>query len=212
MDIPIDYTPGWIRPEAADASFIRLWDELAWVRHDGVPRREYYVHAEDKPYSYGLAAYARTYESQPMHRELLIIWMGAEALCGHGFDTCFLNGYDDGKDHLGWHSDDSPEMDDARPILIVTLGAEREIWFRKRPELVAAEMEKFTNENWGLGPEAYDERKEKLSAITKLKLGHGSLCVMKPGMQDTHQHRIPKSSENTCGPRISMTFRGYVPQ
>ncbi len=45
--------------------------------------------------------------------------------------------------------------------------------------------------------------------ITKLKLGHGSLCLMQPGMQDTHQHRIPKAGFQ-CGERISLTFRGYV--
>jgi alkylated DNA repair dioxygenase AlkB len=209
MTVPTEYTPAWIRPEAADAAFIRLWDELAWVRHPGVPRREYYVHAADRPYAYGIAAYARTYESQPMHPELLKIWMKAEAQFGHAFETCFLNGYEDGKDFLGWHSDDSPEMDDARPILIVTFGAEREIWFRKRPELVKAEMEKFCDEYWGLGPEAYDLHAEKLAEVTRLRLGHGSLCEMKPGMQDTHQHRIPKG-DREYGPRISLTFRGYV--
>lgn len=184
-DIPIKYTTGWIRPEAADEAFIRLWDELEWVRHPGVPRREYYVHAEDRPYSYGLAAYARTYESQPMHPELLKIWMYAEAYHRCAFETCFLNGYEDGKDFLGWHADDSPEMDDNRPILIVTFGAEREIWFRKN----------------GAGP----------SEREALRLEHGSLCEMKPGMQDTHQHRIPKG-DREYGPRISLTFRGYVAQ
>lgn len=190
---PIIYTENWLREEAADASFIRLWDELAWVRHDKVPRREYYVHALDKPYSYGLAEYARTYESQPMHPTLLQIWMKAEAQYGHAFETCFLNGYEDGKDFLGWHSDNSPEMDDARPILIVTLGAEREIWFRVRPELL--------RDGWG---------GEHTVPVEKLTLGHGSLCEMKPGMQDTHQHRIPKAGFENCGPRISLTFRGYV--
>lgn len=184
-DIPIKYTPGWIRPEAADEAFIRLWDELDWVRHPGVPRYEYYVHADNKPYSYGLAAYARTYESQPMHPTLLRIWMKAESQFGHAFETCFLNGYEDGKDFLGWHADDSPEMDDARPILIVTFGAEREIWFRKN----------------GAGT---GEREA-------LRLGHGSLCEMQPGMQNSHQHRIPKG-DREYGPRISLTFRGYVPQ
>ena len=193
METPIIYTPNWLREEAADAAFIRLWDELAWVRHDKVPRREYYVHALDQPYSYGKAEYARTYVSQPMHPELLKIWMKAEAQFGHAFETCFLNGYEDGKDFLGWHSDDSPEMDDFRSILIVTLGAEREIWFRPRPELL--------RDGWG---------GEHTVPVEKLTLGHGSLCEMKPGMQDTHQHRIPKAGFENCGPRISMTFRGYV--
>lgn len=211
MNVPIEYTPGWIRPEAADSAFIQLWDELAWVRHPGVPRREYYVHAEDKPYAYGLAAYARTYESQPMHPELLKIWMKAEAQFGHAFETCFLNGYEDGKDFLGWHSDDSPEMDDARPILIVTFGAEREIWFRMRPQEVAAHIAKFKETHPGFGAEAIESYEAGLHEVAKLRLGHGSLCAMKPGMQDTHQHRIPKG-DREYGPRISLTFRGYVGQ
>jgi alkylated DNA repair dioxygenase AlkB len=181
--IPVEYTPNWVRSEAADECFIRLWDELAWVRHPGVPRREYYVHVDNKPYSYGLAAYARTYEAQPMHDTILKLWMMAESQFQCAFETCFLNGYEDGKDFLGWHADDSPEMDDTRPILIVTFGAEREIWFRKN----------------GAGP----------GDRVPLRLGHGSLCVMKPGMQDTHQHRIPKG-DREYGPRISLTFRGYV--
>lgn len=210
METPIIYTPNWLREEAADAAFIQLWDELAWVRHDKVPRREYYVHAADKPYSYGIAEYARTYESQPMHPVLLQIWMKAEAQYGHAFETCFLNGYEDGKDFLGWHSDNSPEMDDARPILIVTLGAEREIWFRRNSSEIDAQIEKFKSQHPDFGPEAYESFAANLSEVDKLKLGHGSLCEMKPGMQDTHQHRIPKAGFENCGPRISLTFRGYV--
>lgn len=211
--IPVRYTPEWIRPEAADEAFIRLWDELAWVRHPGVPRREYYVNVLDKQYSYGLAAYARTYEAQPMHETLLKIWMKAEAQFGHAFETCFLNGYDDGKDHLGWHADDSPEMDDARPILIVTFGAEREIWFRKNSseveQLVVADPA-YRLRGGVMDADELQELRSRYNEVAKLRLGHGSLCEMKPGMQDTHQHRIPKSSENVCGPRISLTFRGYV--
>ena len=114
-----------------------------------------------------------------------MIWELAELYAGYEFDVCFLNGYENGRDHLGWHADDSPEMDDARPIAIVSLGAEREIWFRD-----------IRSYETGINPE-------------KLLLGNGSLCLMQPGMQDTHQHRIPKSPRHDCGPRISFTFRGY---
>lgn len=74
-------------------------------------------------------------------------------------------------------------MDASRPIAIVSFGVEREIWFRPI---------------------------NSVNEITKLKLQHGSLCVMAPGMQDTHQHRIPKAGFQ-CGERISLTFRGYKP-
>lgn len=97
-------------------------------------------------------------------------------------EVCFLNGYENSRDHLGWHSDDSPKMDDSRPIAIVTLGAEREINFAPLIDL---------------------------SDVTRLKLESGSLCVMAPGMQDSHAHKIPKAGFE-CGPRISLTFRGFV--
>lgn len=72
-----------------------------------------------------------------------------------------------------------------RPIAVVSLGAEREIWFKPQ------------------GSKGLDE-------VDKLLLKNGSICVMAPGMQDTHYHRIPKHPE-PCGHRISLTFRGYVP-
>lgn len=78
-------------------------------------------------------------------------------------------------------------MDDDRPIAIVSLGVEREIWFRSI-----------------LGTNS----KPSYGEIEKVILQHGSLCLMSPGMQDTHQHRIPKASFQ-CGERISLTYRGY---
>lgn len=185
---PIVYEAGWMSREEADAAFTALWEGLAWVRHDKVPRREYYVNVFGQPYSYGRPEYARVYEPQPLIYPLYELFAKVNHRCGR-FETVFLNGYEDGSDFLGWHSDDSPEMDDARPIVILTLGAEREIWFRERPELAA--------------------NLDAVNDVHKLKLGHGSMCTMLPGMQDTHQHRIPKAGF-VCGPRISLTFRGYV--
>jgi alkylated DNA repair dioxygenase AlkB len=72
-------------------------------------------------------------------------------------------------------------MDDKRPIATISLGVEREIWFRPNNS----------------------------TDITKVLLGNGSLCLMLPGMQETHQHRIPKAPFH-CGERISLTFRGYI--
>jgi alkylated DNA repair dioxygenase AlkB len=162
--------------------FTRLWNELAWQRRGVTPRREYYSNDIAVPYAYGKEEFSRSYEPQPWHPVMLEIRDKLQALTGTVFEVCFLNGYENNRDQLGWHADDSPEMDDARPIAIVSLGAEREIMFR---------------------PQADRE------AVTKLKLGHGSLCLMAAGMQDTHYHRIPKAGFE-CGPRISLTFRGYV--
>src|SRR5262249_3664707 len=118
-----------------------------------------------------------------------------EAFLDTQFDVCFLNRYHNQSDQLGWHSDDSPEMDDERPIVTVSLGVEREIWFRPIP--IAPPPDKMLT------------HLDIHRTVQKQKLGHGSILVMKPGMQDAWQHRIPKASF-TCGERISLTFRGYV--
>lgn len=160
----------------------RLVNDLDWTRRGNTPRLEYYVSKLGLPYTYGVSTYAREYLSQPSHIVIENIEEALRDTTGASYEVCFLNRYEDQSDHLGWHSDNSPEMDDNRPICIISLGVEREIWFRP------------TGSN--------DE-------VTKLKLGHGSLCIMPAGMQDTHQHRIPKSG-SICGRRISLTYRGYT--
>lgn len=181
MNAPIQYVPGFV-PDP-DEAFKRLRDELAWEHRDA-PRHEYYCNDFPKPYVYGRDRGRRLYEPRPYHPVILSIRKKLEEFAGATFEVCFLNRYLNQSDHLGWHADDSPEMDDARPIATVSLGVEREIWFRLKD---------------GAEPRI----------VEKIKLGNGSLCLMAAGMQDTHQHRIPKASIQ-CGERISLTFRGYV--
>jgi len=186
--IPITYMPNFVA--SPDGVFDRLWNELDWIRHDKVPRREYYCNAFKKPYTYGTPPYERTYQPQTWHPLIIALQDLLLQKVGTPFEVCFLNGYENQSDQLGWHSDNSPEMDDNRPIAIISLGVEREIWFREiPPPRITRDVVPYPT--------------------AKLKLEHGSLCLMEPGMQDTHQHQIPKSSF-MCGERISLTFRGYV--
>lgn len=184
MKAPVVYIPDFVENPSMACAI--LMQELDWVHADGgkVPRREYYNHAQGLPYSYGQGPYARTYESQKDHFIINIIrcklWNHFKFREDEDFDVVFLNLYMDHRDHLGWHADDSPEMDDEYPIVTVSLGARREIWFR----------DNATKE------------------VETLMLENGSAAIMLPGMQDTHQHRIPKS-DRLCGPRISLTFRVY---
>jgi len=180
MHAPINYFSQFVvKP---DHVFEGLQKDLEWQRRGSTPRSEYYVNLLGPiPYTYGVGAGVREYLPQSSHPYIDEMFTDLQKITGVEFDVCFLNRYHNQSDHLGWHADDSPEMDDARPIAIVSLGVSREIWFRDNSEL----------------------------KVEKLKLEHGSLCLMKPGMQDTHQHRIPKAGF-LCGERISLTFRGYV--
>lgn len=190
--IPITYLPGFSDMTTANALFETLRDDLDWVRHDKTPRSEYYANVAGTPYTYGTPPFARTYQAQPWTVGLVMLRQMAEKAAGCKFDVVFLNRYHDQTDHLGWHADDSPEMDDERPIAIISLGVERDIWFR--------------------GNDPASRSKPGFSAAlghAGLKLEHGSMCLMHAGMQDTHQHRIPKAGFQ-CGERISLTFRGLA--
>ncbi len=162
--------------------FEELWKGLEWERRGSTPRREYYANDVAVPYVYGKGAGVRQYLPRPWHPRMRELQALLESHCHTSFEVCFLNGYEDQSDHLGWHADDSPEMDDERPIGIVSLGVAREIWFCPQSDT---------------------------KSVTKLLLQPGSLCLMPAGMQDTHYHRIPKAG-HLCGERISLTFRGYA--
>lgn len=219
MNAPVLYVPNLLDGVTSDRYFKSLWNNLNWIQHDKVPRKEYYVNDHNVPYSYGIAPYARVYYSQPTTPEIVDIRRLVEAnlwcLTGnlYDMDVCFLNGYKDGFDQLGWHSDNSPEMDDKRPIITVSLGAEREIWFRENPSenknCPICNGTGWHKLGYALCKICGGNGRREPPDIKKLKLGNGSMAVMMPHMQDTHQHRIPKCSW-VCGSRISLTFRGYI--
>lgn len=192
------YIAEWYSKAAANEIFSVLWNGLDWERRGNTPRREWYHDKLGEPYTYGKGVGVRTYEShsinEPTGQYLYQIWRNVEDYIGFGMDVCFINGYEDKRDQLGWHADDSPEMDDDRPIAIVTFGGEREIMFRR-------DKEKYL--------QTHESADDLNLEVTKLLLNHGSLCVMPAGFQDTHQHRIPKASAEVK-PRISLTFRGRI--
>jgi alkylated DNA repair dioxygenase AlkB len=161
--------------------FKSLYKDLDWFRYGNTPRKEYYCNDHDVPYTYGSGAFARTYYKKPYTKEILNIRNDLERELNSVLDVCFLNCYEDFSDHLGWHADDSPEMDMERPIISVSLGSERFIWVKEKG-----------------GTE-----------VSKFLLESGSAFIMPAGMQKTHLHRIPKN-DRPCGPRISLTFRGFV--
>lgn len=97
---------------------------------------------------------------------------------------CFLNRYDNDHHALGWHADDFEGMDHTKAVVVVSFGQAREIWWRPKGQK-------------GIVP----QNQRQL-------LAHGSLFVMPPGFQHTHDHRIPKGGQ-AMGARVSMTFRAF---
>jgi alkylated DNA repair dioxygenase AlkB len=199
MNAPITYDPAFLLEHQRGQYFRLLWESLPWERRDGAPRRECWLNPYGLPYTYGSGDHARTYEALPLfgwaEEPNSLVWGIMQHINndhGSSFDCCFINGYEHGRQHLGWHADDSPEMDHDHPIAVVSLGAEREIWFRNLQDCAISHE---------TGDEPY---------LGRQLLGDGSLLLMHAGMQREWQHRIPKSSVADCGPRISLTYRKLV--
>lgn len=183
------------RPPTPDTPFAddllkHLLEDLTWLEVTPA-RKEYFMSTKPRSYAYKVrddsGSRLRDYHSAPYtplvreYRLLLNAMTGPTA----DYNVCFLNRYDDPRNHLGWHADDSPEMDHDHPIAVLSLGAEREIWWK---------------------PKDY---KGAIPTQWRQKLEHGSLFTMPAGFQREHLHRIPKC-DHACGVRVSLTFRRYI--
>ncbi|MCA3268420.1 MAG: alpha-ketoglutarate-dependent dioxygenase AlkB [Azospirillum sp.] len=177
-----------IRP--ASAEFDALWRSLPLEKREDAPRFEAWFDDEGRAYGYGRGAGYRVYESRPKTEFVASLKAAVERRFGCKFEGCFVNGYRDGRDHLGWHADDSPEMDDDRPIAIVSFGGARMLEFRPKSKDA-------------------DGKAVKIDAMTQTT-SSGSLIAMPPGFQDRFEHRIAKSGF-VVPPRLSFTFRGVLP-
>lgn len=174
-----------------------LWDRIPWERRGDSPRFECWLARDHRPYTYGKGRGVRTYLSNAYQAgDIGRVWEFVEQILGQKFEGCFINGYQDGSDHLGWHSDDGPDIDPNRPIAVITFGAEREIWLRDIPV-------KFQTDKGLIDLPS--------TTFDKIRLQHGSIFLMNGGCQQTHQHRIPKADFTPCGRRISFTLRGLLP-
>jgi alkylated DNA repair dioxygenase AlkB len=95
------------------------------------------------------------------------------------FNSVLLNQYRDGKDSMGWHRDNEPELGNSPVIASVSFGTSRRFLFRK-----------------------YREHDQKM----EIMLGHGSLLIMKGETQTYWEHSIPKMMR-VADARINLTFR-----
>jgi len=101
------------------------------------------------------------------------------SLTGCAFNSVLLNRYRDGRDGMGWHSDDEPELGRDPVIASVSLGAPRRFCLRHR------------------------RRKDQRLDVS---LGHGSLLLMAGATQHHWVHAVPKTAV-PVGPRVNLTFR-----
>ncbi len=139
---------------------------------------------------------------EPWTSELTEIRSRVEAVLGLSFNSVLLNLYRDGRDSIGWHADDEPELGVEPVIASVSLGETRKFRFKKK---FKKKLKKT------LKKERRDESTFELRPETfSIDLSPGSLLVMRGRCQVEWKHAVPKTKRKV-EPRINLTFRQIVP-
>ena len=148
---------------------------LMFGRRVPVPRRVAWHGDPGASYTYS----GTEHHPRPWMPELEYVRDRVAGLTGAAFNAVLLNLYRDGRDGMGWHADDEPELGPNPVIASVSLGATRRFCLRHR-------------------------RRKDLRL--DLPLAHGSLLLMSGATQHHWVHALPKAAV-AVGERINLTFR-----
>ena len=183
----LDHLPTFLPPAEADALLQELLGTLRWEQREVVifgrrvaqPRLVCWI--ADFAYTYsGLTLPAAPWP-EPVQRVRRRV---EEAVFGESrgqFGGVLANLYRDGRDAMGLHADDEPELLPDAEIASVSLGAERRFVLKPRDPSVAP---------------------------YELRPAHGSLLVMGGTLQRHWRHGVPREAR-VSRPRINLTFRQY---
>ena len=183
-DAELALTPHFLSEREADAFAASLIAEADWEqqvlkifgREVAAPRLSAWYGDPGAAYAYsGLRL-----EPKPWLPALSELRSRLERRTGCHFNSVLLNLYRDGRDGMGWHSDDEPELGYAPTIASLSFGGARRFLLRHRT-------------------------RRDLDTLT-LHPGHGSLILMAGSTQRCWKHSVPKTARPT-EPRLNLTYR-----
>jgi alkylated DNA repair dioxygenase AlkB len=192
-DADMRLASAWLPADQADALFAELHETVAWEVHRlrlfgrevAAPRLSAWIGDAGAHYRYSGASFM----PQPWPPTLAVLRERVEAACVARFDSVLANLYRDGRDAMGWHSDDEPELGPRPLIASLSLGAPRRFLLRRR---------RLRGEP------------AKPADTLALILPHGSLLVMAGDTQRLYRHALPRTRA-AVGARINLTFRLILP-
>jgi alkylated DNA repair dioxygenase AlkB len=189
--VPLDgagllFAPAWLDAAASDALMEALLAQVPWEVHRirlfgrelASPRLSCWIGDPGTAYRYSGALF----EPQGWPAALASLRGRLERDCGVRFNSVLANRYRDGRDAMGWHSDDERELGVQPVIASLSLGATRRFALKSRVPG---------------GP--------KLA----LDLPHGSLLLMRGDTQRNFRHALPRTAR-PVGQRINLTFRSIL--
>ncbi|MCI2261691.1 alpha-ketoglutarate-dependent dioxygenase AlkB family protein [Xanthomonas indica] len=189
LDLPgadLRWYPEWLDPAAAAALCAQLLRDVPWEVHRirlfgklvDSPRLSCWIGDADASYRYSGTRFA----PHPWPEALLSLRARLAAETGVAFNSVLANRYRDGRDAMGWHSDDERELGPAPVIASLSLGATRRFVLRHRQEPALRQA---------------------------LELTSGGLLLMAGDTQRLYRHALPRTAK-PVGERINLTFRRIV--
>jgi Alkylated DNA repair protein len=182
-DARLELACGWLSVARAGDLMQHLLQELPWEVHRirifgrevDSPRLSCWIGDPDAVYRYSGSSFV----PRPWTSGLAALRERLQQELGASFNSVLANLYRDGRDAMGWHSDDEPELGPEPLIASLSLGAVRRFVLRRR-----------------------DDPARKLA----LELGPGSLLLMGGSTQRYWKHALPRTAR-PVGARINLTFR-----
>lgn len=179
--------PDWLTGEAADRLFGHLRDTLPWSVHRirmfgrdvDSPRLSAWIGDMGAVYRYSGTDFA----PHPWNAALADLRARLREELGVPFNSVLANLYRDGRDAMGWHSDDEPELGPRPVIASVSVGGVRRFALKHRQDPALRRA---------------------------IDLPHGSLLVMAGDTQRLYRHALPRTAKPVA-PRINLTFRWIDP-
>jgi len=178
--------PNFLDAATAAKTFARLHAQIGWEQHRvrlfgrelDSPRLSCWIGDADARYSHS----RMQFEPRPWSVELANLRDQIALVCDAKFNSVLCNLYRDGRDSMGLHSDDEPELGPAPIIASLSLGGVRR--FRLR-------------------------HKHDKSLGLALDLPSGSLLLMRGATQKNYRHDLPKTTREVVA-RINLTFRRII--
>lgn len=177
------FAPRWLDAGHADALFACLRREIQWETHRirlfgrdlDSPRLSCWIGDEGTAYTYSGTRFA----PHPWPEALLSVRERLASVLDAPFNSVLANRYRDGRDYMGWHSDNESVLGPRPLIASLSLGEKRRFVLKHRKDS---------------------------SRKLELELPHGSLLVMGGDTQRNYRHSLPRTAR-PLGERINLTFR-----
>jgi alkylated DNA repair dioxygenase AlkB len=178
----LHWWPALIDVAEAERLLAALLDEIPWEQHQvrimgrllDCPRLSCWIGDAGTAYVYSRVRF----EPRPWTPTLAALRERVSAAVGVRFNSVLGNRYRDGRDAMGWHADDEPELGPEPVIASLSLGATRRFALKHR---------------------ASGERRN-------IDLTSGSLLLMAGATQRHWVHALPRTAR-PVGERINLTFR-----